>query len=120
MHVASGQQFPFARLEPASSRVALASWAMSVSTRVVGDGGRMSAAGAAVAMATQRSSAAAQDRQQHLLVLPVHPPAAAFNEKTVQHSEQCRPSPAEAGCSTVLVCSRGRKREGIKRAGGRA
>jgi len=35
MYVASGQQFPFARLEPASARVALASWAMPVSTRVV-------------------------------------------------------------------------------------
>jgi len=35
MDVASGQQFPFARLEPAPARVALASWAMPVSTRVV-------------------------------------------------------------------------------------
>ena len=33
--IASGQQFPFARLEPAHARVALASWAMPVSTRVV-------------------------------------------------------------------------------------
>ena len=31
MDVGSGQQFPFARLEPASTRVALASWAMPVS-----------------------------------------------------------------------------------------
>jgi len=35
MDVASGQQFPFARLEPASARVALASWAMLFRTRVV-------------------------------------------------------------------------------------
>jgi hypothetical protein len=35
MDVPSGQQFPFARLEPAPARVALASWAMPVSTRVV-------------------------------------------------------------------------------------
>jgi hypothetical protein len=35
MDIASGQQFPFARLEPAPARVALASWAMSVSTGVV-------------------------------------------------------------------------------------
>src|ERR1700736_6530045 len=46
--IASGQQFPFARLEPASARAALASWAMPVPARVVGDPGRMSAAGAAV------------------------------------------------------------------------
>ena len=35
MDIASGQQFPFARLEPAPARVALASWAMPVSARVV-------------------------------------------------------------------------------------
>ena len=31
MDVARGQQFPLARLEPASARVALASWAMAIS-----------------------------------------------------------------------------------------
>src|ERR1035437_4043902 len=31
MDVASGQQFPLARLEPASARVALTSWAVPVS-----------------------------------------------------------------------------------------
>jgi len=36
----------------------------------------------------------------------------------VQHSEQCRPSPAEAGYSTVLLSSLGREGERIKRAGG--
>ena len=40
MHVAGGQQFPFTCLEPAQAGVALASWAMPVSARVVGDGGR--------------------------------------------------------------------------------
>jgi hypothetical protein len=38
----------------------------------------------------------------------------------VQHSEQCRPSPAEAGSSTVLLSSLGREGESIERAGGRA
>ena len=38
MHIASGQQFPFTRLEPAQARVALAPWAMPVSARVVRDG----------------------------------------------------------------------------------
>ena len=42
MDVASGQQFPFARLEPASARVALAARAVPVSARVVGDPGRLS------------------------------------------------------------------------------
>ena len=40
----------------------------------------MSAAGAAVAMSTQRGGATAQDRQQHLLVLPVDPFTAAFDK----------------------------------------
>ena len=35
MYVGGGQQFPFARQEPAPARVALASWAMPISTRVV-------------------------------------------------------------------------------------
>ena len=80
MDVAGGQQFPLARLEPASARVALASWAMPVSARVVGDGGRMSAAGAAIAMSTERGGAAALDSQQHLPVLPVDPPATVFHK----------------------------------------
>ena len=63
MDIASGQQFALARLEPAPARVALASRAMPVSTRVVGDPGRMSAAGAAVAVPAQRDSAAARNSQ---------------------------------------------------------
>ena len=65
----------------------------------------MSAAGATVAMSAQRGGATARDGQQHLLVLPVDPPATVLHEMTVRHSEQCRPSPREAGCSTVLVSS---------------
>ena len=61
MDVASGQKLPFARLKPASARVALAARAMSISARVVGDVGRVSAAGAAIAMSTQRGGAAARD-----------------------------------------------------------
>src|ERR1035438_599814 len=80
MDIASGQQFPLARLEPAPARVALAAWAMPVAARVVGDPGRVSAAGAAVAMSAQRGGAAACNGQQHLLVLPVDPPAAVLHK----------------------------------------
>src|SRR5271165_2686242 len=66
MDVTSGQQFPFAHLEPVPARVALATRAMSISARVVRDGSRMSAAGAAVAMSAQRGRAAACDGQQYL------------------------------------------------------
>ena len=41
VHVAGGQQFLFARLQPAQTRVRLASWAMPVAARVIGDGRRM-------------------------------------------------------------------------------
>ena len=80
MDIAGGHKLPFARLEPAHARVALAPWAMPVSARVVRDFGRMSAAGAAVAMSTQRGGAATHDGQQHLLVLPADPLATAFDE----------------------------------------
>src|SRR5208282_1549083 len=51
--IASGQQFPFPRLEPAHAGVALAPWAMPVATRVVRDGS-MSAVRTLIAMSTQR------------------------------------------------------------------
>src|SRR5271156_6848931 len=80
MDIAGGQQFPFTRLEPAQARVALAPWAMPVSAGIVRDGGRMSAAGAAIAMPTQRGGATARDGQQHFLVLPVDPLATVFKK----------------------------------------
>src|ERR1700732_1191403 len=53
---------------------------MPVSARVVGDPGRLSASGAAVAMPAQRRGAAAHDGQQHLPVLPVDPSATVFDK----------------------------------------
>src|ERR1700720_5001974 len=80
MHIACGQKFLFARLQPAQTRVRLASWAMPVAARVIGDGRRMSAGGTANAMAAQCGGAAACDREQDLLVLPADPAAAAFHK----------------------------------------
>jgi hypothetical protein len=40
----------------------------------------VTATGALIAMATESSCAASRDRQQHLLMLPVDPSAAAFEE----------------------------------------
>ena len=79
MHVAGGEQLALAGFEPAHTGVALASWAMPITARIVGDGG-MSAAGALIAMSAQRSGAATGDGQQHLLMLPVNPPATALYE----------------------------------------
>ncbi len=118
MDVAGGQQFPLARLEPAPARVALAARAVPVSARVVGDGGRMSAAGAAIAMSAQRGGAAARDSQQHLLVLPVDPPATMFKERlssTADDVGHLYERPAHELC-LFPPCKR--EREGIERAGG--
>src|SRR5258708_26708628 len=79
MHVAGGEQLALAGFEPAHTGVALASWAMPITARIVRDGG-MSAAGALIAMSAQRSGAATGDGQQHLLMLPADPPATAFYE----------------------------------------
>ena len=51
VQVARGQQFAFPCLEPANTGVALASWAMPVTARVVRDG-RVSAVRALIAMST--------------------------------------------------------------------
>src|ERR1017187_242599 len=79
MDIARGQQLPFALLQPTDAGVALAPWAMPVATRVIRDGG-VPAAGALIAMPAQRGGAATRDRQQHLLMLPVDSPTAAFYE----------------------------------------
>ena len=50
MDIARGQQLAFALLEPADAGVALASRAVPVAARVIGDGG-VPAAGALIAMA---------------------------------------------------------------------
>jgi hypothetical protein len=79
MHVAGGEQLALAGFEPAHTGVALASWAMPITARIVRDGG-MSAAGALIAMSAQRRGAATGDGQQHLLMLPVNPSATALYE----------------------------------------
>jgi len=121
MDIAGRQQLALTLLEPADARVALALRAVPVTTRVVGDG-RMSAADALVAMATERSRTAARDRGQHLLVLAVDPPAAAFHEalpgvandvghlhrgaaQAVRRASPCVPSAsASSGLEVALRC----------------
>src|SRR5277367_681588 len=101
MDIGSGQKLPFTRLEPAQARVALTPWAMPVSARVVGDSGRMSAAGAAVAMPAQRGGAAAHDGKQHLLVLPVDPLAAVIHKclsRTVNNVGHLQERPVHELC----------------------
>jgi hypothetical protein len=80
VHVAGGQQFLFACLEPAQARVRLASGTMPVAARVIGDGRRMSAGGTAIAMAAECGGAAARDREQDLLMLPADPAATALHK----------------------------------------
>jgi len=77
--VARRQQLWFALLKPAQASVALASRAMPVAARVIGDGG-ISATGALIAVAAERGGAATYDRLQHLQVLTVDPAMTAFSE----------------------------------------
>jgi len=79
MHVAGGEQLALAGFEPAHTGVALTSWAMPITARIVRDGG-MSATGALIAMSAQRRGAATGDGQQHLLMLPANPSATALYE----------------------------------------
>jgi hypothetical protein len=80
MHVGRRQQLPFTGLQPTLARVALALGTVSVTARVVRDGS-VSAVGTAITMAAERSGAAARDRQQDLLVLPVDPALTMFKER---------------------------------------
>jgi len=77
--IASRQQFAFALLEPVQAGVTLASRAMPVAARVIGDG-NVSAVRALIAMTAKCSGAAARDRIEDLQVLPVDPAMTAFDE----------------------------------------
>ena len=77
--VASGQEFPFPRREPAQASVALAPRAMPIAARVIGDGD-VTAVCAAIAMTAEHSRTAAQDSQQDLAVLPGNPALTLFQE----------------------------------------
>ncbi len=121
MDVAGRQQLALALPEPADAGVALALRAVPVATRVVGDG-RVSAAGALVAMAAESGRAATRDRSQHLLMLAVDPPAAAFDEalpgvandvgqlhggaaQALRKASPCDPSAsASSGLEVALKC----------------
>src|SRR5215831_2692839 len=71
--VGRGQQFTVTRRDPAFARPSLTLRTVPVATRVVGDGGTMSAAGALIDMATESSGATACNGQQDLEVSPTEP-----------------------------------------------
>src|SRR5262249_25937126 len=79
MHVAGRQQFAFPRLKPVQAGGGLALGTVTVTTRVVRDGG-MSTLGALIAMPTERGGPTACNRCQHLCVLAVDPVAIALSE----------------------------------------
>ena len=76
--VARRQQFSFALLERAQACVALASWAMPVAARVIGDGS-MPAIRAPITMAAECGGAAAHDRNA----------ARRCRTATISRSESC-------------------------------
>src|ERR1700674_5824291 len=79
-HVARGERFLTARLEPTVASVGLTLGAVPVPAAVVGDGRTVRAVGALIEMPAQGGGATARDGPQHLEVLPCDPFTAAFDE----------------------------------------
>jgi hypothetical protein len=79
VHVAGGQEFLLARLEPAVAGLGLTLGTVPISARVVRDGA-IPAAGTLIAMPAERGGAATLDGRQDLAVLGGQPGAAAFDE----------------------------------------
>ena len=80
MYIAGGQQLALPCLQPAVAGISLALWAMPVAARVVGDGGRLSAAGTAITVSAERSGTASGDGQQDLDMGPADPLAVALEK----------------------------------------
>jgi len=78
--VGRGQQFPATRRDPAFPRTGLTLRAMPVATRVVGEGGTMSAAGALIDVAAEGGGATARDGPQDLDMGPAEPVTVALDE----------------------------------------
>src|SRR5208282_5147651 len=78
--VGRGQQFTTTRRDPAFTRTGLTLGAVPVATRVVGDGGTMSAAGALIGMSTEGGGATARDGPQDLEVDPAEPRTIPLDE----------------------------------------
>ena len=78
--VGRGQQFTAPGCDPAFPRTCLTLGAVPVATRVVGDGGTMSAGGALIDMAAQGGGATARDGQQDLEVGPAEPGTVPLDE----------------------------------------
>jgi len=79
MGVADRQQLAFTLLEPLVARVRQALWAMSIATRVEGDGA-MSARGTAIEVPAQGGGPAVRDGTQHTQVLRREPGAMGLDE----------------------------------------
>src|SRR5690349_18698788 len=98
--VASRQKFFLPIRQPTLTRVALTLWAMPVSARVVGDGA-ISAVGAFVDMATERSRATTFDGGQYFLVAGRQPPVATLGGTPDPPRGLHRPPPRAAGPSIL-------------------
>jgi hypothetical protein len=87
VHVARGQDFAAARLDPAVAGVSLALGAVPIATAVVGDDA-MSATGALIQMTAQCGGAAALNGRQDPQVLAREPAAAALKEGRSRNADE--------------------------------
>ncbi len=121
VHVASGQDFAAARLDPTVAGVGLALGAVPIAAAVEGDDA-MPAAGTAIQMSTKGGGSAALDGRQGLEMLPGEPVAAALDEFLSRDADEVGHL---QGWSTHLgvprrlgFLSRGGQRQRVQRAGG--
>ena len=105
VHVAGGQEFLPARLQPTVAGLGLTLGTVPISARVVRDGA-IPAAGTLIAMPAERGGAATLDGRQDLAVLGGQPGATAFDESLPCHADEIghlQGWPVHLGVSRGLV-----------------
>ena len=87
VHVAGGQEFLLARLEPAVAGLGLTLGTVPISARVIRDGA-IPAAGTLIAVPAECGGAATLDGRQDLAMLGGQPGAAAIDEFLSRHADE--------------------------------
>jgi hypothetical protein len=121
VHVAGGQEFLSARLQPAVAGLGLTLGAVPISTGVVRDGA-IPAAGTLIAVPAERGGAATLNGRQDLAVLGGQPRATTFDESLPCHADEIghlQGWPVHLGVSGRLVfLLRSRQRQRVQGTGG--
>src|SRR5271155_53604 len=90
MHVRRRKKFPATLFQPTFASACLTLRAVSISTRVVGDGA-MSAASALIEVPAEHGGATPRNGQQHFDMLPGDPLTTSFDECVSRSADQIGP-----------------------------